>query len=46
MDPDDVEAVEQILAERAALHPSCSRFWWVAAMIRTSTFTGTWPPTR
>ncbi|MNN77979.1 hypothetical protein D3C81_1944900 [compost metagenome] len=29
--------------------PACtsdSRFWWVAAMMRTSTLTGTWPPTR
>ncbi len=36
---DHVQAVEQILAELAFLHPQ-PVFWCVAAMMRTSTFTG------
>jgi hypothetical protein len=42
---DDVQAVEQVLAERALAHP-LSRFWCVAAMTRTLAFSGWWPPTR
>lgn len=39
VDANDVETVEQVFAELAGLH-QVSRFWWVAAMIRTSTLTG------
>jgi hypothetical protein len=39
MDADDVEAVEQVLAE-APRRTSSSRSWCVAAMMRTSTLIG------
>ena len=35
---DDVEAMEQVLAERALACTRSSRFWWVAAMTRTLAF--------
>ena len=44
--PDHVEAVEQVLAERALRLTRSSRFWWVAAITRTLLRIGLWPPTR
>ncbi len=43
---DDVEPVEQILAERARFDLRAARSRFVAAMMRTSTLSVSLPPTR
>ena len=45
-DREDVEPIEQVLAETALARSASSRSWCVAAMMRTSTLTGSLEPTR